>query len=62
MDNEMLFTLFSFLSQANTVLKLGDDAFITELNTLKGLLPPYKINYFGGIQEWIEDYQEVSTF
>lgn len=60
MDTEMLWNLFSFLSQANTILALGDDSFIAELNTLKALLPPYKINYFGGIQEWIEDFQEVS--
>jgi len=60
MDTEMLWNLFSFLSQANTILALGDEGFIAELNTLKALLPPYKINYFGGIQEWIEDFQEVS--
>ena len=54
--------LFSELAEINTVLGLGDDAFISQLETVKAQLPPLKINYFGGVQEWIEDYQEVRTF
>lgn len=66
MDTEMLWELFNELKEINSLLKLGDDAFIEETQAIKALLPPLKINYFGGLQEWIEDFNEsmpgIGTF
>ncbi len=59
MDTELLWELFNSIKEANELLHLGDDAFVAQLEALEAKLPPYRENYFGGLQEWIHDYQEV---
>jgi len=59
MDTELLTELFGEIEEANTILDLGDDAFVSQLNDIKAALPPIKVNSYGGIQEWIHDYREV---
>jgi alpha-L-fucosidase 2 len=59
MDSELLWELFGEIQELNTMLELGDDSFVQELNDIKVLLPPLRVNYYGGIMEWIHDYKEV---
>ncbi|KAK0311884.1 hypothetical protein LTR01_002798 [Friedmanniomyces endolithicus] len=59
MDTELLWELFNSIKEANELLHLGDDAFVAQLEALEAKLPPYRENYFGGLQEWIHDYQEA---
>jgi alpha-L-fucosidase 2 len=61
MDTELLWELFNEIQEANELLDLGEGRFVDELNELKAAFPPYRKNYFGGLQEWIHDYKEVSS-
>ena len=60
MDTELLWELFNEVKELNQVLYMGDDTFVSGLDAIKAALPPLKINSWGGIQEWIYDYPEVS--
>ena len=60
MDTQLLRELFEEIAEANEILKLGDDAFVAQLRSIESKLPPYRRNYYGGIMEWIEDYEEVT--
>ncbi|KAK3641980.1 hypothetical protein LTR22_016305 [Elasticomyces elasticus] len=59
MDTELLWELFNEIKEANELLQLGDDIFVEQLQVLEAQLPPYRKNYFGGLQEWIHDYEEA---
>ncbi|KAK3071813.1 hypothetical protein LTR53_007984 [Teratosphaeriaceae sp. CCFEE 6253] len=59
MDTELVWELFNEIKEANTLLGLGDADFVKELEELEAQFPPYRRNYFGGLQEWIHDYQEA---
>ncbi|KAK3678223.1 hypothetical protein LTR78_002319 [Recurvomyces mirabilis] len=59
MDTELLWELFNGIQEANDLLRLGDESFVAQLNDLKSQFPPYRRNYYGGLQEWIHDYQEA---
>ncbi|KAK4574863.1 hypothetical protein LTR86_001705 [Recurvomyces mirabilis] len=59
MDTELLRELFNGIQEANDLLRLGDESFVAQLNDLKSQFPPYRRNYYGGLQEWIHDYQEA---
>jgi len=60
MDTELLRELFGEIQEANAMFHLGDDAFVKQLKDLEAQFPSYRKNYYGGLQEWIHDYQEVS--
>ncbi len=57
MDVEILQEFFTACIKASEVLKT-DDAFRQELSKVLTQMPPIKINSYGGVQEWIEDYKE----
>lgn len=59
MDTEMLWEIFNEIKEANELLQLGDDDFVQQLVDLEAKFPPYRENYYGGIQEWIHDYKEA---
>lgn len=59
MDTELLWELFGEISELNKKLDLGDDTFVATLDSLKASFPPLRTNYYGGLMEWIHDYEEV---
>jgi alpha-L-fucosidase 2 len=59
MDTELLWELFGEIQELNSRLDLGDHAYVSKLNAIKAQLPPYRLNSFRGLQEWIHDYSEV---
>jgi alpha-L-fucosidase 2 len=61
MDTELLWELFNEIKEANELLELGEGSFVDQLDSLKADFPPFRENYFGGLQEWIHDYKEVSV-
>lgn len=58
MDIEIVNELFKTCMAASDSLHLYPE-FRNELASLLRQLPPIRINSFGGIQEWIEDYKEA---
>jgi alpha-L-fucosidase 2 len=58
MDTEIIRALFAGCIEAGKILK-DDRAFVSRLETTLKTLPPVRLNKFGGIQEWIEDYPEA---
>lgn len=59
MDSELMWELFGAIQELNELLGVGDDDFVDSLNDIKARLPPYRKNYYGGLMEWIHDYEEV---
>lgn len=57
MDVQILQEFFDACIKAASILK-KDIAFSNELKNVLKQMPPTKINSYGGIQEWIEDYKE----
>ena len=55
-DNSLLWTLFGIILKCHDLLALDDDLYVEAYRTA---LPPVKVNSWGGIQEWIEDYEET---
>jgi alpha-L-fucosidase 2 len=61
-DNSLLRELFREIKEIQRILNLKTEAgFVRQLERLDKQLPPLRVNYYGGLQEWIEDYKEVST-
>ncbi len=58
LDNALLSDLFDHCRQASEILGV-DPAFRQQLESARRRLPPLRVNSFGGIQEWIEDYREA---
>ncbi|KAI7347559.1 hypothetical protein KC336_g22745, partial [Hortaea werneckii] len=58
-DNSIVWELAGIVLDAATDLKEEDEEFIENVKELRSQLPPLRVSYFGGIQEWIEDYQEA---
>ena len=58
MDAEIIRALFARCIEAGKILK-DDRAFVSRLETTLKKLSPIRVNKFGGIQEWIEDYPEA---
>lgn len=60
-DNSLIWELCGNVIDASQKLGLNNDAYVKQVKELREQLPPLMINYFGGIQEWIQDYKEVSS-
>ena len=59
-DNSLLWELCGNLLDGMEALGMNNRSFQSGVMSMRQSLPPLKISYFGGIQEWIEDYLEVS--
>jgi alpha-L-fucosidase 2 len=59
LDNSLIWELIGFALEVMTILGKEDEDFATRLINLRSRLPPIRISYFGGVQEWIYDYKEV---
>lgn len=58
MDIQIIHELFNSCIAASNILK-KEKNFTDKLKQTLSQLPPVRINSFGGIQEWIEDYKEA---
>lgn len=58
MDIQIITELFKAIITASKELNI-DKAFAARLQQTLDQLPPVRINSYGGIQEWIEDYKEA---
>ncbi|KAI6906439.1 hypothetical protein KC318_g1346 [Hortaea werneckii] len=58
-DNSIIWELAGIVLDAAAELKEEDGEFVENVQELRFQLPPLRVSYFGGIQEWIEDYQEA---
>ncbi len=57
MDVEILQEFFTACIKASEILNT-DEAFRNSLKEVLKQMPPLKVNSYGGIQEWIQDYKE----
>ncbi len=60
MDVQILQEFFNACIKAAEIIKT-DKAFVDKLKSVLQQMPPVKVNNYGGIQEWIEDYQEYEA-
>lgn len=60
-DNSLIWELCGNVLEASKELGHINTDYLNKVRALRERLPPLMINYFGGIQEWIEDYKEVSA-
>ncbi|KAI6859109.1 glycoside hydrolase family 95 protein [Hortaea werneckii] len=58
-DNSIVWELACVVLDAAAELEEEDEEFVKNVKELRSQLPPLRVSYFGGIQEWIEDYQEA---
>lgn len=58
-DNSLIWELCGNVIDASRELGLNNSDFLNQVQALREQLPPLMISYFGGIQEWIIDYEEV---
>ncbi|KAF2105023.1 hypothetical protein NA57DRAFT_51805 [Rhizodiscina lignyota] len=58
-DNSMLWELFGEILEAQAALGMNDTDFAAQVTSLRAQLPPLRVNQFGGIAEWIKDYNET---
>lgn len=58
-DNSILWELFGMVLEAQEALEINDTQLSELMTTRRAQLPPLMISSFGGIQEWIEDYEET---
>ncbi|KAK8097107.1 hypothetical protein PG999_013051 [Apiospora kogelbergensis] len=61
MDTFLLRELFREIEELQPVLGLGESEaqFINQLRAIDEKLPPLGVNYYGGLKEWFEDYEEA---
>ncbi len=59
MDIEICRALFAHLVEASDILQ-RDPAFREEVEEALKRLPPFKVGKYGQLQEWSQDYEEVS--
>lgn len=58
-DNSIIWELFGIILETHAVLGVNDKEFEDRLVHIRSKLPPLRVNSYGGIMEWIEDYNEV---
>jgi alpha-L-fucosidase 2 len=60
-DNQLLWELFGFVPEAQAALCIRDDKFAKRAAQMRAKLPSLRVrvNQYGGIAEWIHDYEEV---
>jgi alpha-L-fucosidase 2 len=56
-DVQIIHELFNAIKSLSSTTK-EDPAFIRQLDSTLKKLPPIRINRYGGVQEWIKDYDE----
>ena len=56
-DIQIIHELFSDLRTISGIMGISDD-YLRKMNEVEAKLPPVSINRYGGIQEWIKDYEE----
>ncbi|KAK3629548.1 hypothetical protein LTR56_017977 [Elasticomyces elasticus] len=59
MDNSIIWELAGYVLEAQEILGIVDSEFTNQITTLRASLPPIRVSYFGGVQEWIYDYNET---
>lgn len=60
MDNSLLWELFGSVLEAQAILGKRDNVLKSSLTSLRAKLPPYRVSKrYGGIMEWVEDYEEA---
>ncbi|KAI0539409.1 Six-hairpin glycosidase-like protein [Xylaria digitata] len=59
MDNSIAWSLFGIVLDAQRILGIDDDEFVSDVLETRERLPSLRVNSNGGIIEWIEDYQET---
>ncbi|KAF3180043.1 hypothetical protein TWF751_011612 [Orbilia oligospora] len=59
LDNSLIWELFGSLLEIMDILGKHDNSMKSTLYDLRAKLPPLRINKWGGIMEWIEDYDET---
>ncbi|KAK0817996.1 hypothetical protein LTR91_004442 [Friedmanniomyces endolithicus] len=58
-DNSIIWQLVGYVLEAQDILNIDDTNFTAQITALRAALPPLRVSYFGGIQEWIYDYKET---
>lgn len=58
-DNELLWEVFGFISEAQAALGIKDVAFEKRVADMRARLPPLRLNQYAGIAEWMEDFEEA---
>ena len=58
LDNCVLWSVFGALIECDQILGLDDRVFIAQIKEYRSQLPPIEVNHYGGIKEWLEDYEE----
>ncbi len=61
-DNSILYEVFGFIAEIQTILGSSNGvshALANQVAQMRAKLPPLRLNQFGGIAEWIEDYAEA---
>ncbi|RFU34678.1 hypothetical protein B7463_g1671, partial [Scytalidium lignicola] len=58
-DNSMLWEVFGEVVEAQAALGIHDTDFAARLTSLRAQLPPLRVNQYGGVSEWIKDYNET---
>jgi alpha-L-fucosidase 2 len=58
-DNSLLWELLGGLLDAQRELGINDQELADKVSALRSKLPPLRENQYGGIAEWIHDYNEV---
>ncbi|KAK4031507.1 glycosyl hydrolase family 65, N-terminal domain-containing protein [Parachaetomium inaequale] len=59
-DNELLWEVFGFIPEAHAALGIKDKAFEKRVADMRARLPPLRLNQYGGIAEWMEDFEEAN--
>ncbi|CZR61717.1 uncharacterized protein PAC_11614 [Phialocephala subalpina] len=59
LDNSLLWELFGIVLEAQDIVAKHDAQFTAQITELRAQLPPLRVNSFGGIMEWIHDYNET---
>ncbi|KAJ5833268.1 hypothetical protein N7474_001579 [Penicillium riverlandense] len=58
-DNELLWEIFGFIKEVNEKHKLDEEDFVRQVETVRAKLPPMRTNQYGGLAEWIENFEEA---
>ncbi|KAK4154613.1 Six-hairpin glycosidase-like protein [Chaetomidium leptoderma] len=59
-DNQLLWEVFGFMPEAQAALGIKDEAFAKQVANMRAKLPPLRLNQYGGIAEWMEDFEEAN--
>lgn len=58
-DNSLLWELLGAFIDMQRELNINDKSLSDKATALRAKLPPLRVNQYGGIAEWIHDYDEV---